>query len=296
MDAPRFDALARGLAARATRRATVGAALAGALGLAPTAVEARCSRKKPCSPCRACKRGKCKRRPDETPPRPCGPCRVCQGGSCVALCPEIDCAQDGNGQDICLKECSPPCTTCERCDRILGQCEVLCTADQCIDGFCDVPCDPPCDGCSVCDFGTCAALCEPAYCVNDACDVPCEPTCGPDETCVAGTCEPACNPPCGAGQGCVANPSGNTCVGLAGTCTGGDHACVPTGYTPCTANGRSGRCYDTAAGDPFCASGVTCVACASDVDCQLQGFGANSRCLSQCEFCNGQGCSRFAGE
>lgn len=284
MDAHRFDGIVQALP---TRRSLLGfaAAFAAMLGLGEhDAAEARC--KKTCGPCRRCKKGKCKPKPGDIP---CGPCSRCQAGQCKALCNPDDCVDDGE-EDVCRRVCDPPCDVCSFCNQILGQCEVNCAAAFCTPSGCRVPCDPPCGECSVCDFGECVALCDSQQCVNDRCELPCQPPCGDDEECLAGACYPVCDPPCEGGQGCIA---GGECVDFAGGCPAGPHACFTGEPVSCLG---SFRCVTTSDGSPFCAQGVTCDACETDVDCQNLGYGPNSRCIVECEFCpDGPGCVTFAG-
>jgi hypothetical protein len=55
MDDARFDALARFIGSRTTRRLAVGLVAAGLLGMAVPGVEAaRCSKTKPCRECQQC--------------------------------------------------------------------------------------------------------------------------------------------------------------------------------------------------------------------------------------------------
>jgi hypothetical protein len=87
-------------------------------------------------------------------------------------------------------------------------------------------------------------------------------------------------------------------VALAGDCPADAEACFNDNAIHCTANRRAGRCVKTGDGASYCAQGITCTGCATDVDCQNQGFGANSRCIADCEFCfraGGPGCVTFAG-
>jgi hypothetical protein len=293
VDGHRFDNLAKSLR---SRRSIVGLAV-GLVALAGVnrdeAAAKKC--KKKCGPCKRCKKGKCKPKPGA--PR-CGPCRVCTRGVCRASCPPEECVDNG-GEDVCLRDFNPPCETCSACNRVLGQCEPMCTEDQCIDDFCRVPCENPCGDCSVCDFGECFDLCPDAVaCENNLCKTPCSPTCSTDEECIGGECFPACDPPCDAGQGCVATSQGNACVELAGNCPDGTHdACYEPDGLACSANNRSGgRCVTLPGGGAYCARGNSCAACESDLDCQSQGYGPNSRCVADCAFCGGVGCVTFAGD
>ena len=293
MDAHHFDRLVKRLS---TRRSVLGlvAGIGVLLGVGPDEAEAKC--KKKCGPCRRCKKGKCK--PKRGSPR-CGPCSTCHRGRCVAQCSPDDCVPGDEGA-FCLKECPTACDTCSRCDRIEGQCEPICEPDQCIDDFCRVPCETPCGECSVCDFGECFALCpEGVACVNGRCDTPCTTACFADEECIGGECFPVCNPPCEDDQGCVEGSGGNTCVDLAGSCSSEEHVCFAPGAETCSAGSGFGRCVTLADGGSYCAQGISCSVCESDLDCQSYGFGPNSRCVTECEFCfgnGGSGCVRFAAD
>jgi len=124
MDADRFDNVARSLIAGSSRRTLLGLVIGGiaaALGVADG--EARNQRKKckRCGPCRACKRGKCKSKPNGIG---CGGTKVCQSGTCV--CPTQCCA-------------NADCGACE-----------ICQGGQCIAG---------CQGGKSCQGGTC--VCHP---------------------------------------------------------------------------------------------------------------------------------------
>ena len=287
MDAQRFDWLVKSLR---TRRSVLGfaASVGVLLGAGIDETLAKC--KKKCGPCRRCKKGKCKPKPGA--PR-CGPCSVCQGGACRAQCPRDRCLENDD-EDICLKDCDPPCDTCSECNRVVGQCQPMCEEDQCVEDFCDVPCTPSCAPCSYCDLGFCTESCDPSQCVEGRCDIACDPQCADDEECVAGGCFPKCDPACASDQGCVRSSGGNVCINFAGNCADEEVVCQATA---CTANGRTGRCVDTVAG-VYCAQGISC-GCVSDLDCRNEGYGPNSRCAGDCAFCAGSGgfgCVTFAAD
>jgi hypothetical protein len=114
LDSKHFDALARTLAARPTRRAVTGAALAGALGAAGlgwpgSAAGKRKKKKKKCRGCPACKqcvKGRCKPVPNFTP---CGGvCQECQGGQCLNKPNDSAC----NGDGKCLEGVCNPRPNC----------------------------------------------------------------------------------------------------------------------------------------------------------------------------------------
>jgi hypothetical protein len=134
MDGQRFDRLVRTLR---TRRSALGlvAGIGAMLGVgADEATAKKC--KKPCGPCKRCKKGKCKPKPGA--PR-CGPCSTCQGGRCVAGCASADCVND-----ICVPGCEPACADTE----------------DCIGGFCFAKCESPCEaeGNQGCADGECVDL------------------------------------------------------------------------------------------------------------------------------------------
>lgn len=293
MDPSRFDALTRHIAA-GSRRALLGwlGTLAAGSVLQMGTRAATAKRTKPCPHCQRRKKGKCRPLPDG---RSCGACQTCQRGRCKPLCAEADCASDGGGF-VCLQTCDPPCDLCSRCDRLTGQCEALCASADCTTQGCRVECDPICGGCDVCDFGECYAPCETNQCVNGQCQIACSPNCAPDEDCVGGRCIPVCDPSCSANEACVAGPQANQCVPFAGDCPAEAEACFNENAIRCTANNRAGRCVKTLTGASYCAQGASCVACVTDVDCQNQGFGRNSRCIVECEACyrnGGAACVTF---
>jgi hypothetical protein len=329
MDGSRFDALTRVLTA-ASRRSLLGAvgttALSALLGLGPIH-EAHAKCKKKCGPCRRCKKGKCKKKkPDGTPCGPCSRCEggrcqalcssehcrndvcqtqpscsppctgcsVCEKGSCRELCPSDECVDD-DGEAFCLLDCTPACNLCQTCNRLTGECESNCESQFCTEDGCRVPCGPPCGECAVCDFGECVEQCTSEECDAGVCQIPCSPDCGTNRACFAGECFPVCNPPCDANEGCVA---GNQCIPLAGDCPGNADFCTTGVNVTCQTGSGGGRCIKLNDGTSFCDSSITCTPCATDLDCQNWGFGPNSRCVAECDFCNpngGTACATFAG-
>jgi hypothetical protein len=97
MDEAHFDALTRWVTTRASRRSTLGAAVAGALTTALSFLdtEAKPCQKK-CGPCKKCnkKTGKCKPKPDGTI---CGEGKACLKGKCTCKGTHFAC-----GPDCCL--------------------------------------------------------------------------------------------------------------------------------------------------------------------------------------------------
>jgi hypothetical protein len=125
MDDARFDALARALTARfGSRRAglrLLGAGALAALGRGGPAAEdvgaAACSKAKPCPPCRRCKKGTCKKKPDGAA---CGAGKTCRDGRCVAGC-EADCtAANGRPRTCGADGCGGSCGTCPAGQRCAG--------------------------------------------------------------------------------------------------------------------------------------------------------------------------------
>jgi hypothetical protein len=297
LDAHRFDNLVKSLH---TRRSFVGliagfGALLG-VGLDDEAAAKKC--KKKCGPCKRCKKGKCKPKPGSPS---CGRCSVCRAGECTALCSAAECFGDGD-EARCFFTCDPPCHTCSQCNQNTGQCDPLCPQDDCIDDFCRFQCEPPCGDCSNCIRGTCFALCpDGVACVDNLCQTPCSPNCPAGKGCIGGECFPVCDPPCADDEGCVAGSGGNVCVDLAGDCPVGPHdACREPGGLACSANGIiGGPCVTLPGGADYCSQGTSCSACESDLDCQSDGWGPNSRCVSECPGCSGvggSGCIRFRGD
>ena len=88
MDAAGFDRIARTLTSASSRRATLGLALAGLLGMAAPNSEAKRKKGKKkkkkcrgCETCEQCVKGKCKPKPNGAA---CGgKCNECQGGVCA---------------------------------------------------------------------------------------------------------------------------------------------------------------------------------------------------------------------
>jgi hypothetical protein len=109
MDASRFDALARLIGSRVSRRVAVGLAVTGLVARTETDVEAvRCSKQNPCPECQRCRKHKCK------PKRVLSQCT--EGGTCCS--PELCCPQE--------QTCSDTGTSCEACPV---------TTDFCSAGF-----------------------------------------------------------------------------------------------------------------------------------------------------------------
>jgi hypothetical protein len=124
MDAARFDALARSLTDRRSRRTAFGLTLGGVVvaltssDLSAKKYKKKC--KKKCGPCRKCKHGKCKPKPNGTP---CG--ASTHGGAtircCNGACPDPGCVPSGETGDSCAIDadcaaidcCAQQGTTCE---------------------------------------------------------------------------------------------------------------------------------------------------------------------------------------
>jgi len=116
MDASRFDALARLVGSRTSRRVAVGLAATSLVVRTSLNVEAaKCSKKKPCPECRRCKKHKCKLDDGAA----CSGEGICLGGVCGC----------GSGEFLCT-EVTPRC-----CDQ-----EQACLAESC--GACPESPDP----------------------------------------------------------------------------------------------------------------------------------------------------------
>jgi hypothetical protein len=193
MDSARFDRLTRVIGTLSTRRAALGLlsalGLAGALADDGDAKKKRKKCKKKCGPCRKCKKGKCKPKPDGAD---CGGGATCQSGECV--CPTECCADSDCGSDCAVCDSGQCVSTCPD-----GQ---VCQGDTCVascptgqkecNGVC-IPENQCCGGCpagqTCCtnvveckdtrndpDFcGGCANHQCPggAFCANGACSVQC---------------------------------------------------------------------------------------------------------------------------
>jgi hypothetical protein len=177
MDRDRFDALAKMFATVSTRRSTL--AVLSALGLAGglTIAEDAAARKKrkkkckkKCGPCKKCKRGKCKPKPDGTA---CGGGKLCQGGACV--CPA--------GQKVCGgaciddTECCGACPQGETCCENVGECKDVRNDD----GFCGQCANGQCPDGSFCANGACGLTCvQNGMACSTGCD--CGSRVDPDHT------------------------------------------------------------------------------------------------------------------
>lgn len=216
MEIAQFDALARALQAAPSRRALIGAALAGLLGLASRDDAETRKRKKhrrcktPCASCQRCAKGKCKPQPDGGA---CGAGSVCAGGSCRSVPPTCsDGLRNGDETDIdCGGSCPSSCAN--------GQ---TCAADK------------------DCDSGHCVSL------VCRECAI--TGNCAPGRICTGGACctvdgfeaEHACtdNGQCCSGN-CATHAFGRTCRPAGCLPTGGD---CSAGATACCSFTCSGTC------------------------------------------------------
>jgi hypothetical protein len=122
-----FDALARSLTDRRSRRGALAAVVGGALGVAGLA-KTDAKKKKPCPPCKKRKKGKCKKTlPDGTS------CSggTCQGGRCLAAVPPPATGDCPSGHKPCDGGCIPSSQCCDNADcPVSGQ---VCTAArQCV--------------------------------------------------------------------------------------------------------------------------------------------------------------------
>ena len=130
MDAQRFDTIVKTLR---TRRSMLGlvAGIGAMLGVgADEATAKKC--KKPCGPCKRCKKGRCRPRPDDTP---CGQGGRCLKGRCnpAPICSAVNarCSVDNPGA-CCSGICRGADQTCRR-----GNNGADCLTDNdCISGTC----------------------------------------------------------------------------------------------------------------------------------------------------------------
>jgi hypothetical protein len=209
MDDNRFDALARLLSNPSSRRSAVSLTAGGILGALATAAATAKKRKrkckKKCGPCRKCRHGKCKPKPNGTP---CGACQICTAGQC-GNAPDNTPCDDGN-----------PCTVSDVCtngvcDGTPGNQGQICgtsthggTAIRCCNGACPDPnCVPSGDtdvSCAIVNdclaLACCAqqsASCNPGGCfcffaqAGEPCgsDLDCSNGAGSATACICGTCQ-----------------------------------------------------------------------------------------------------------
>jgi len=136
MDDRRFDLFVRSLSSRGSRRVLLAALASGllvALGLGPSSEQAAAGRRRqcrrPCGPCKRCRRGRCT--------STCRGSQTCQHGTC--RCP-------GGGQ-VCGGVCTDVASDRTNC----GSCGILCSAGQgCFEGQCltaQGTCSPVVDPC-----------------------------------------------------------------------------------------------------------------------------------------------------
>lgn len=169
MDASRFDAMTRSLTGDSTRRTLLGLLLGASsatLGVADAGAK-KC--KKPCGPCKRCRRGRCRRKPNGTD---CGGGNVCCRGKCLECCVSADC--DIAAGEECL---------------LNGSCAKRCTQGG-------TECAPPC-GCSLPnEEGTRHCIANLQACPTRTCSSTAECPLGQQcQDCLAG--EPVCFPLCG---------------------------------------------------------------------------------------------------
>lgn len=254
MHAGRFDDLTRDFAPRSRRRFFgIISGLGGVLALSAHGVKAKC--KKPCGPCRRCKKGKCKLKPEGTA------CAggACQGGACLptAVSPSplppsplpppppctavgVPCKDNAPGT-CCTGKCGcldPAEITCQcRFQDCLSTGTACGTNNQCCDG-----------GCGCISAGNCS--CRLRACEHDG------GSCSADSGCCAGLCGCIQNTCTCRAQNCVAtggtcNSLDSCCQGVCGcdgpTCTCRRRFCLATGQ-PClvTSDCCNGRCPNVA--------------------------------------------------
>jgi hypothetical protein len=256
MDPRRFDALTRTIGLRRSRRAALAMlpALLG-LGIATDATAAKCSKRKPCGPCRRCKKGRCRKARDGA----ACPGGTCQTGRCVGGCtPSCDrrvCGDDGCGGSCGSCEPGQTCQT-GRCQ--VGPCTPSCAGRACGDDGCGGSCGS-CPGGQSCQGGRCVtADCPPGQrrcrgqclAVTICCD---DTDCAGDRTCQSGTCAcPGDKPNLCSDQIC------RQCCG--------NTDCNPFG-DPVVNTCISGVCTCKIAGDRYCPRRRFCGTCCGDADC-----------------------------
>ena len=142
MDDPRFDAFTKAFTTTRSRRSLSrllgGISVGGVLStLGGTAALARCRPR--CGPCKRCRNGRCRRKPDGTA---CGDGLTCSGGVCAK---EPDClgssSLDPCGFDLppcCSDDCSFLAQHCE-CSGVGQPCHQTtdCCFAACIGFYCD---------------------------------------------------------------------------------------------------------------------------------------------------------------
>jgi hypothetical protein len=181
MDADRFDALSRSLAARGSRRRALASVLSGALGVLGLAEADEAT---------AANSGKCRRKPGE--------CERCDRGKCTRKNGEKSCKRG----KIKPKAAGTPCSlgTCQS-----GACSAAPAALPITTTPPTTPAPPACRGLQVacsssaqCCTSTTGAVCEDNFCPSAGNIVCCKPIggscgnacdcCGPTTICFAGFC------------------------------------------------------------------------------------------------------------
>jgi hypothetical protein len=281
----RFDALIRLLTDRASRRAAVGssaAAMLSFLGFVEASSkkrEKRCNKK--CGPCKTCKKGKCRPKPDGTD---CGNCRSCQGGACLSDCDSDQECRDGQctcGGTACAGCCDG--TTCRHGDTLAfcgrnGRTCVECVSGQeCFSGEC------------VCAYSSCTGCCSGTTCQPGTNEAACGQyanacvTCQACEVCSDGICVNDCAGGHVCRNGTCVCPSGQkechgTCIDISqccGICPQDQVCCYNVGECTDIANDPSacGQCVNGhCPGEAICANG----------DCALTCSTVGQPCLTGC--------------
>lgn len=216
MTRPQFDVFARFAGTAHSRRAILGpavAALLALLGDETAAGKKRKGCKKSCGPCRRCKRGRCKPRPEGTA---CGENLACSGGSCQLVEPLTcgDGLQNGDETDVdCGGSCLARCANGRGCS-IDGDC----SSGHCVSNVCrECATDEHCGAGRDCVGGSCCTL--DGFGSNGVCAT--------DDDCCSGncvsyqqvfrTCRPAgCLPP---GASCAGGPTTCCSFTCSGTCS-----------------------------------------------------------------------------
>jgi hypothetical protein len=232
MDPTRFDTLSRTLGRLRSRRGlgrvVGGSALAAALGLLGAADPAAAGCAKKCGPCKRCKHGKCKPKPNDTPCKSdgrclkgrCNPLPTCTparqgcetanpGACCSGVCGggQSPTCVPGEAGDMCLA--NSDCIS-EQCIGYRCQGEVDCATKQngtlcetnraCHDGACVACWTEANDGCGVVRSGT-VIITRPAICFGDQCHL-CTSDLWCEDRCLDSACRNHCFKSCTSSSDC----------------------------------------------------------------------------------------------
>jgi hypothetical protein len=248
MDADRFDALARALTTRRSRRTTLGTLLGGALPGASLETLAErhksevtaasrvcrpagtaCKHGRQCCTKKCLSSGKCSCNADDPCPRPANPCKkaVCSSGRCIIrnnacqsegkVCCDKACVDTQNDPNHC-GTCGNTCLTREVCTQGGCLCESgkeVCGA-ACVSSCCNQGVEEDCAGGQTCCSGH---GCRDLQTDKDHCGE-CGASCVPDTftDCVLGECKCGNDPACTGGKICDLDKGGCVCPNGETTC------------------------------------------------------------------------------